>query len=227
MNETDRRHLPQVPTLTEVIEVSSLHLDTDVVLEMGSAQGNESSHMVVSGNLREKTKPPSWTPLRTLVVPERPEMRPPDIDVGMPPLNLANLPVLSERVLTPEVQGADVPMAEVLTEEVVASEAIAAAPPPKPSVPDPVPVPPAPAPAPASAVQAVEVSEDQIVQRVMADVQRRVDSMLEFRLREAMAPILARHAEAIIQDLRNELSLTMRDVVTRSVAQEVAKLRLR
>lgn len=219
MNETDRRHLPQVPTLTEVIEVSSLHLDTDVVLEMGPAQGNESSHMVVSGNLREKTKPPSWTPLRTLVVPERPEMRPPDIDVGMPPLNLANVPVLSERVLTPEVRAADVPMAEVLTEEVVASEAIAAAPPPQPSVP----VPPSPSPA----VQAVEVSEDQIVQRVMADVQRRVDSMLEFRLREAMAPILARHAEAIIQDLRNELSLTMRDVVTRSVAQEVAKLRLR
>lgn len=223
MNETDRRHLPQVPTLTEVIEVSSLHLDTDVVLEMGPAQGNESSQMVVSRNLREKTKPPSWAPLRTLVVPERPEMRAPDIDVGMPPLNLANLPVLSERVLTPEVQGADVPMAEVLTEEVVASEAIAAAPPPQPSVP--VPVPPSPAPAPA--VPAVEVSEDQIVQRVMADVQRRVDSMLEFRLREAMAPILARHAEAIIQDLRNELSLTMRDVVTRSVAQEVAKLRLR
>lgn len=221
MNETDRRHLPQVPTLTEVIEVSSLHLDTDVVLEMGPAQGNESSHMVVSGNLREKTKPPSWAPLRTLVVPERPEMRPPDIDVGMPPLNLANVPVLSERVLAPEVQAADVPMAEVLTAEVVASEAIAAAPPPQPSVP--VPGPPAPAPA----VQAVEVSEDQIVQRVMADVQRRVDSMLEFRLREAMAPILARHAEAIIQDLRNELSLTMRDVVTRSVAQEVAKLRLR
>lgn len=223
MNETDRRHLPQVPTLTEVIEVSSLHLDTDVVLEMGPAQGSESSHMVVSGNLREKTKTPSWAPLRTLVVPARPEMRAPDIDVGMPPLNLANLPVLSERVLTPEVQGADVPMAEVLTEEVVASEAIAAAPPPQPSVP--VPVPPSPAPAPA--VPAVEVSEDQIVQRVMADVQRRVDSMLEFRLREAMAPILARHAEAIIQDLRNELSLTMRDVVTRSVAQEVAKLRLR
>lgn len=219
MNETDRRHLPQVPTLTEVIEVSSLHLDTDVVLEMGPAQGNESSHMVVSGNLREKTKPPSWTPLRTLVVPERPEMRPPDIDVGMPPLNLANVPVLSERVLAPEVQTTEVPMAEVLTEEVVASEAIAAAPPPQPSVP----VPPSPSPA----VQAVEVSEDQIVQRVMADVQRRVDSMLEFRLREAMAPILARHAEAIIQDLRNELSLTMRDVVTRSVAQEVAKLRLR
>ena len=219
MNETDRRHLPQVPTLTEVIEVSSLHLDTDVVLEMGPAQGSESSHMVVSGNLREKTKPPSWTPLRTLVVPTRPEMRAPDIDVGMPPLNLANVPVLSERVLTPEVQAADVPMAEVLTEEVVASEAIAAAPPPQPSVP----VPPSPSPA----VQAVEVSEDQIVQRVMADVQRRVDSMLEFRLREAMAPILARHAEAIIQDLRNELSLTMRDVVTRSVAQEVAKLRLR
>ena len=64
-------------------------------------------------------------------------------------------------------------------------------------------------------------------QRVMVDVQRRVDSMLEFRLREALTPILARHTEALIRDMRDELSLTMRDVVTRSVAQELAKLRPR
>ena len=61
----------------------------------------------------------------------------------------------------------------------------------------------------------------------MVDVQRRVDSMLEFRLREALTPILARHTEALIRDMRDELSLTMRDVVTRSVAQELAKLRPR
>ena len=75
--------------------------------------------------------------------------------------------------------------------------------------------------------QPAELTHEQLVQRVMVDVQRRVDSMLEFRLREALTPILARHTEALIRDMRDELSLTMRDVVTRSVAQELAKLRPR
>lgn len=66
-----------------------------------------------------------------------------------------------------------------------------------------------------------------VTQRVLGDVQKQVDGMLEFRLREAMAPVLARHAEAMVQDLKEELRRTMRDVVTRSVAQEVAKLRHR
>ena len=47
------------------------------------------------------------------------------------------------------------------------------------------------------------------------------------RLREAMAPLLARHADALVQDLREELSRTLRDVVQRAVSQELAKLRQR
>ena len=70
-------------------------------------------------------------------------------------------------------------------------------------------------------------SEAQLAHRVLADVQKQVDSMLEFRLREAMGPVLARHTEAIARDLRDELSRTLRDVVARSVAQELAKLRQR
>lgn len=69
--------------------------------------------------------------------------------------------------------------------------------------------------------------EGQLAQRVLNDVQRQIDGMLEFRLREALAPVLARHSEAIVRDLKDELSRTMRDVVARSVAQEVAKLRPR
>lgn len=71
------------------------------------------------------------------------------------------------------------------------------------------------------------VQESQLVQRVLTDVQRQIDSMLEFRLREALAPVLARHSEAIVRDLKEDLARTMRDVVARSVAQEVAKLRQR
>lgn len=71
------------------------------------------------------------------------------------------------------------------------------------------------------------VSEAQLAHRVLSDVQRQVDSMLEFRLKEAMAPLLARHTEAIARDLRDELNRTLKDVVARSVAQELAKLRQR
>ena len=76
-------------------------------------------------------------------------------------------------------------------------------------------------------LDSLPVLESQLAQRVLNDVQRQIDSMLEFRLREAMAPVLARHSEAIVRELKDELARTMRDVVARSVAQEVAKLRPR
>ncbi|MBU0916794.1 hypothetical protein [Aquabacterium parvum] len=84
---------------------------------------------------------------------------------------------------------------------------------------------PASAPPPPDAPTAV--SEAQLAHRVLSDVQKQIDSMLEFRLKEAMAPLLARHTEAIARDLRDELNRTLKDVVARSVAQELAKLRQR
>lgn len=71
------------------------------------------------------------------------------------------------------------------------------------------------------------VTEAQLAHRVLSDVQRQIDGMLEYRLKEAMAPLLARHTEAIARDLRDELNRTLKDVVARSVAQELAKLRQR
>jgi hypothetical protein len=71
------------------------------------------------------------------------------------------------------------------------------------------------------------ITEAQLAHRVLSDVQKQVDGMLEYRLKEAMAPVLARHTEAIVRDLRDELNRTLKDVVARSVAQELAKLRQR
>ena len=51
--------------------------------------------------------------------------------------------------------------------------------------------------------------------------------MLEFRLREAMAPHLAEVAETLVQALRQELAATLQDVVMRAVAQEVSRTRPR
>jgi hypothetical protein len=71
------------------------------------------------------------------------------------------------------------------------------------------------------------LDEALITQRVLADLQRQIDGMLEYRLRETLAPILARTTEALVRELRQELSKTMKDVVARSVAQEVARQRSR
>ena len=89
------------------------------------------------------------------------------------------------------------------------------------------PAPPLPASTVEPAVPGVVVDEALIAQRVLVDLQRQVDGMLEYRLREAMAPILARATDALMRDLRQELSKTMNDVVARAVAQEVARQRSR
>lgn len=71
------------------------------------------------------------------------------------------------------------------------------------------------------------VDEARIVEAVLIGLQQRVDLMLEYRLREALAPLLARATDAILQETRVELAHTLRDVVARAVGQELARRRLR
>lgn len=68
-------------------------------------------------------------------------------------------------------------------------------------------------------------SEEQIAHRVLTDLQRQIDMMLEYRLREALTPALARMSEQLIRETRIELADTLRDVIARAVAQELARLR--
>ena len=63
----------------------------------------------------------------------------------------------------------------------------------------------------------------QLTQRVLADLQRQVELMLEVRLREALAPILARAADALVRDAKKELTAAMRDIVSRSIARELGR----
>lgn len=69
------------------------------------------------------------------------------------------------------------------------------------------------------------VEEDQIVQRVFGDLQRQVDLMLETRIKETLSPALTRATDQLVRDVRNELASTLRDVVARAVAQELARHR--
>lgn len=72
---------------------------------------------------------------------------------------------------------------------------------------------------------ALRVPEDQVIQGVLAEVQRQVDLMLEQRLREVLTPLLTRAADNVIRDARRELASTLRDVVARAVAQELSRHR--
>lgn len=76
-------------------------------------------------------------------------------------------------------------------------------------------------PAPAAA----GIEEARLVNQVLVDVQQRVDNMLEYRLREALAPLLARYADDLVAQARDELARTLRDVVARAVAQELGRTR--
>jgi len=69
--------------------------------------------------------------------------------------------------------------------------------------------------------------EARIIDAVIGGLQPRIDLMLEYRLREALAPVLARASDAIVRDARGELAQTLRDVVARAVAQELARRRAR
>lgn len=82
---------------------------------------------------------------------------------------------------------------------------------------------PSPAPPPASS----SLDEDQLTERILTELQRQVDLVLEYRVRELLTPILTRATDALVRDTRVELSRSLRDLVARSVAQEISRLRAR
>jgi hypothetical protein len=71
------------------------------------------------------------------------------------------------------------------------------------------------------------LTEEQLTQRVLIDLQRQMDLMLDYRLREVLTPLLARAADGIVREARSELASTLRDVVERAVALELARHRSR
>lgn len=80
---------------------------------------------------------------------------------------------------------------------------------------------------PRAPMPAAPISEQQLVERVLADLQHQLDLVLDYRLREALAPVLARAADALVRDARRDLAATLRDVVARAVAHELARHRER
>jgi hypothetical protein len=69
------------------------------------------------------------------------------------------------------------------------------------------------------------LDEEELVQRVLADLQRQIDLMLEVKLREVLTPALTRATDALMREARTELASTLRDIVSRAVTQELSRHR--
>jgi hypothetical protein len=66
-------------------------------------------------------------------------------------------------------------------------------------------------------------NQEELTRQVLTDVQRQVDALLEYRMKEVLAPVITRLTDALARDTRAELAAVLKDVVTRAVAQEIAK----
>ena len=76
---------------------------------------------------------------------------------------------------------------------------------------------------PPPAVAAIDA--ERLVEQVLRDLQRDADLMLELRLREALAPVLARLTDDLVHELRDKLATTLREAVTQAAGRELARRR--
>jgi hypothetical protein len=69
-----------------------------------------------------------------------------------------------------------------------------------------------------------EKAEREIRERVLQQILDRIDFVLEQRVRDSLADVLQTAVEGLATEIRSGLHNTMKDVVTRAVAQEISKL---
>jgi hypothetical protein len=84
-----------------------------------------------------------------------------------------------------------------------------------------------PSPAEPAAVPLLAVDEVLLTQRVLADLDKQLDLMFEHRLRETLAPVLARMTDTLVREMRNQLALSLREMVARAVSLELDRLHRR
>lgn len=135
----------------------------------------------------------------------------------------ASIPVLTEVVAEPNAPGAPVAQPAPVVEAI------------SPTPPPPAPVVTAPQDAPeALERRAVDhwsgeqwsVMERRVTERILQQLQGRIDFVLEQRLRDGIADAVDKAMTNFSADIRNSLGDTLSDVVTRAVSQEIAHIRM-
>ena len=68
-----------------------------------------------------------------------------------------------------------------------------------------------------------EFDPQRVVTDVLSELAPRIEMLLEARLREALAPALARAAEVLIRDSRVALNQTLRELVEEAVVRAITR----
>ncbi|MEO8154309.1 MAG: hypothetical protein ABI605_14670 [Rhizobacter sp.] len=79
----------------------------------------------------------------------------------------------------------------------------------------------------ATAPAAPAIDEGALIQRVLVDLDKQLDLMFEHRLRETLAPVLARMTDALVREMRQQLATSLREMVARAVSLELDRLHKR
>jgi len=66
--------------------------------------------------------------------------------------------------------------------------------------------------------------ERELRERVLYQVLERIDFVLEQRVRDSLADVLQTAVESLASEIRGGLQQTVKEVITRAVSQEIAKL---
>jgi hypothetical protein len=77
----------------------------------------------------------------------------------------------------------------------------------------------------ASGLGTTVLDERQLKERILVDLQRQIDAVIGYRMREVLTPILTRATDSIVRDARAELSRSLRTWIDQSVAQELRRQR--
>jgi L-alanine-DL-glutamate epimerase-like enolase superfamily enzyme len=73
------------------------------------------------------------------------------------------------------------------------------------------------------AATTTQATESELTRRILADVIRRIEPTLEERIHTAMVPALRRVGQALLIQLRAELTAGLHDVIARAVAEELSR----
>jgi hypothetical protein len=79
--------------------------------------------------------------------------------------------------------------------------------------------------APTPLLAAALVQEARIAEQVLVRLQPQIDVLFEHRMRDALAPAINRLTTALADEARKHLAMTVREIVARAVAEEVARHR--
>lgn len=66
--------------------------------------------------------------------------------------------------------------------------------------------------------------EQQIRERILRQITDRIDALLEQRLRDGMTNLVQNLVQNLTKEIKTSLHLTIGDVVTRAVAQEISRM---